>query len=280
MNSIRFGVELETHLPSLNSVNIGRRHNGHPVHCLPLSADGKNWKAEQDSSIRKPIGRTDCEFVSPILSGTEGVKNLVSAIEIIKGMDAQVNDSCGVHVTVEWTGDQAALARLIHLVANFEQAFYGAAGTKKREQGDYCRKIKQYGNALGVIRAQQNSYTARYHILNLTHLATGGNRVEFRCFSGSLNAAKITGWVMMCLAAVEVALDGRLRPFSHSTETETAVESIKRFMMTMNWIGYSGKHRDRARGNVYEIAPSTDGLPSRTFVHNELKRMAVKYDAE
>jgi hypothetical protein len=273
VRNLKFGIEIETHIPSLSAVSVGRYHAGDLCPQLPTAVDGKMWKCERDSSINAPAGRQPAEFVSPILSGTEGVQNVVKAVAKLKELDAKVNETCGVHVTVEWTGDQAALARLINLVANFESAFYGSTGTKNRENGTYCRKIKQYGSAEKVIN-RAASISGRYHILNLTHIANGGNRVEFRCFSASLNSAKILGWIQMCLAAVEVALDGRIRPFNH-TEEETATESLKRFFATMRWIG---KDKTVARGNFHPEA-NGEGLPTRRFIRSELLRMTAKYDA-
>lgn len=270
--NLKFGIEIETHIPALSPISVGRYHAGNPCPQLPVSADGKMWKAERDGSINYPSGRQPCEFVSPILSGTDGAKNVVNAVNAIKSFDAKVNVSCGVHVTVEWTGDQAALARLIHLVANFETAFYGSTGTKSREQGHFCRKIKGYGNADAVRVAASSN---RYHILNLTHVAEGSKRVEFRCFSASLNPAKILGWIQMCLAAVEVALDGRIRPFNHASE-ETAVQSLKRFFATMRWIGVD---LEVSRGELHSVIGDSE-LPRRRFMRNELLRMAAKYDAE
>lgn len=272
-STTRFGIEIETHIPSLSPVSIGGYKRGIACPLLPVSADGKMWNCERDGSIRPPMGRQGCEFISPILSGTEGAKNVVKAVEAIKALDAQVNASCGVHVTVSWNGDAAALARLIHLVANFETAFYGVTGTKTRETGIFCKKIKQYGDVAGV-RAASARLDGRYHLINLTHVANGGNRVEFRCFSASLNSAKILGWIQMCLAAVEVALDGRIRPFNH-TAPETAVQCVKRFFATMKWIGIN---LEVSRGELHSVLGDSE-LPRRKFMRNELLRMAAKYDA-
>src|SRR5699024_88630 len=96
----------------------------------------------------------------------------------------------------------AALARLISLVSNHEKALYATTGTRRREIGVYSKPVKQHGNAKaarGILASD------RYHLLNLTHLARGRNRVEFRVFSGSLNASKITAWVQLCVGLVELA---------------------------------------------------------------------------
>ena len=275
MNSIKFGIEIETHIPALSPISVGRYHAGDLCPQLPMSAGGKLWKCERDGSIDYPAGRQAAELVSPVLQGTDGVRNVVKAVAKLKELDAKVNESCGIHVTVEWNGDQAALARLIHLVGNFETAFYGSTGTKKRENGRYCKKLKTYGTPE---LARSAASRDRYHVLNLTHVANGQNRVEFRCFSSSLNTGKIVGWIMMCLAVTEVALNGKIRPFDHSQPNETATEAVERFLKTMCWTGGVGKNHDRAKGNVYTLEKTTEGLPSRKFVHNELRRMAAKYD--
>jgi hypothetical protein len=192
-----FGVELETTLRASDDTNIGVYHHGNPVPYLPIG-----WKVERDGSIRCVNGRRAAEFVSPKLIGRDGIMQVVQAVEIIKARGAQVNDSCGVHVTVSWNGDAKALARLVCLVANYEKALFATTGTKRRERGHYCRPVKRYGNA-GA--AQSQCRGDRYHMLNLTHLARGSNRIEFRLFAGSLNATKIVGHILTVLALVDLA---------------------------------------------------------------------------
>jgi hypothetical protein len=47
----------------------------------------------------------------------------------------------------------------------------------------------------------------RYHLLNLTHLAAGKNRIEFRAFAGTLNKTKVVGYLMMVLGLAELAMN-------------------------------------------------------------------------
>lgn len=272
MNNIKFGIEIETTIPALSPVSVGRYHNGNNCPQLPTAVDGGMWKCERDGSIQYGPGRQPAEFVSPILSGFDGIQNVIKAVAALRDLDAKVNSSCGIHVTVEWNGNQAALARLIHLVANFESAFFASTGTLSREQGVFCKKIKQYGNAENV---RQRTRGDRYHALNLTHIANGKNRVEFRVFSASLNILKIVGWIMMCLAAVEVALDGRIRPFENTTP-ETGVQCLKRFFATMNWVGLN--NLNKSRGNLYPSLNHPE-MPRRRAIRNELLKMAAKYDS-
>lgn len=179
-NEISFGVEFETTLDASDPTPIGPYHGGCQVPWLP-----PGWKAERDSSICPTTRhRKGCEFVSPKLRGYEGVRQVENAIDAIKARGGRVNASCGLHITIEWNGDAAALARLISLVGNHERAIFASTGTRRREQTIYTKRIKQYGDK---DNAKQRCEADRYHLLNLTHLARGRNRIEFRAFAGTLD---------------------------------------------------------------------------------------------
>ena len=169
-NEIAWGIELETTLPDTDTTPIGGYHRGLPVAWLPTG-----WKAERDSSIRpQAYGRHGCEFVSPKMRGYEGLQEVHEAVEAIRQRGARVNPTCGIHVTVEFNGDAAALARLISLVTNHEKGIYASTGTKRRERNTHSKRIKHYGNRDD---AKTRCEADRYHLLNLTHLARGRNRI-------------------------------------------------------------------------------------------------------
>ena len=201
-NDIAFGLEFETTLPASDTTPIGGYHNGTQVPWLPTG-----WKAERDASIKTLApGRKGCEFVSPILRGVDGVQQVEQAIDAINAHGARVNFSTGLHVTVTFNGDAAALARLISLVGNHEKAIFASTGTRRREHAVYSKKIKHYGNKDD---AKRRCEADRYHLLNLTHLARGRNRIEFRAFAGTTNKTKVIGYLMMVLGLVELALNSR-----------------------------------------------------------------------
>jgi len=89
--SITFGVELETTVPVLSGLSVGNYHNGTTVHVAAINGttqhltaptfNGAHWKAERDGSIRVNTGRLPCEFVSPILHGSDGVTHLIDFIK-------------------------------------------------------------------------------------------------------------------------------------------------------------------------------------------------------
>lgn len=78
--------------------------------------------------------REGCEFVSPKLKGYEGLKEIEEAIDQINARGGRVNSSCGLHLSIDWRGDAAALARLTSLVGNHEKAIFASTGTRRRLQ--------------------------------------------------------------------------------------------------------------------------------------------------
>ncbi len=280
-NEIAFGIEFETTLPASDTTPIGPYHGGYQVPWLP-----EGWRAEHDSSIRPLVpGRKGCEFVSPKLRGYAGIQQIEAAIDAINGHGARVNTTCGLHVTVEWNGDAAALARLISLVGNHERAIFASTGTRRRELTTYTKQIKPYGDK---DRAKQRCEADRYHLLNLTHLARGRNRIEFRAFAGTLNKTKVLGYLMMCLGLVELALSTRRcadwdyakregtkscwdRPGAGIGETE-----LNRLFYRLGWTKgwYKGALRDKVFGQV----ASDTAKPDWKAIKTKLIELARKYD--
>jgi hypothetical protein len=280
--NIAFGIEFETTLPASDTTPIGSYHAGTQVPWLPAG-----WRAERDSSIQTfAANRKGCEFVSPRLRGYDGMKQVEDAIDAINAHGAKVNETCGLHITLEWNGDVAALARLISLVGNHERAIFASTGTRRREQTIYTKRIKQYGDK---DRAKQRCEADRYHLLNLTHLARGRNRIEFRAFAGTLNKTKVAGYLMLCLGLVELALNTTRcpdwdyekregtkscwdRPGAGDGETE-----LNRLFYRLGWTKgwYKGALRDKVFGQVACDAAT----PDWKAIKAKLLDLARKYDA-
>ena len=280
-NQIAFGIEFETTLPNSDTTPIGPYHQGFQVPWLPTG-----WRAERDGSIQPTTpNRKGCEFVSPKLQGVEGLRQVEDAIDAINARGARVNATCGLHISIEWNGDAAALARLISLVGNHEKAIFAATGTRRRERTVYTKKIKQYGNK---DTAKNRCEADRYHLLNLTHLARGKNRIEFRAFAGTLNKTKVLGYLMMCLGLVELALNTKRcadwdyakregttscwdRPGAGLGETE-----INRLFYRLGWT--KGWYKGALRNKVFgEIASETSTRDWKT-IKTKLLELARKYD--
>ena len=280
-NDLTWGIELETTMPSSDNTPIGPYHRGYQVSWLP-----EGWKAERDGSIRpQRSGRKGCEFVSPKLRGHEGLKQVETVVEKINERDGRVNHTCGIHITIGFNGDAATLARLITLVANHEKGIYASTGTRRRERITYSKAIKHYGNQDD---AKSKCESDRYHLLNLTHLARGRNRIEFRAFAGSLNFTKIAGHIQMCLGLVELAtLKTRCSAWSYSKKNPTAKScwdrpgdgetELNRLFYRLGWTAgwYKGNDRHKRYG---ELTEASDLRSDWKAIKNKLMEMAQKYD--
>jgi hypothetical protein len=204
---ITFGVEIECLFPAGNApTQIGQYHRGIQVEGLP-----EGWNSQRDGSLQAEPGFIGVEIVSPVLKGQDGLAQIKAVCDWLRSKGVKVNRSCGLHVHIGFNHQSArALAQLVCLVAKNEKALFAITGTKGREQGSYCKPIKDVFRALGS-RGNFGACGAvsdRYHSLNLSSLANGGRpTVEFRCFAGTTNYIKIQGYVEICAGLIQKAIN-------------------------------------------------------------------------
>jgi hypothetical protein len=278
-----FGCEIETlvHTDSItaNQLVVGAYHHGIQVPYLPLG-----WTAERDGSVGSSRPNwVGCEIVSPVLKGPEGIAQVVEVIRALNEKGHRVNATCGVHVHVGWdtSWDAKCLARLITIVAFFERGLYAITGTKSRERGRFCASVRQYGDDK---RAKVVLDQERYHILNLRNLGYGRkSTVEFRAFSGSLDATKVVGWIQVCLGLVDRALNTKRspgwtpKPMAASSgwkKSGVGQEDTERLIGYLAWAkSTSDKHGGKHFGWISEA------IDCET-VKRAFRRLAQKYDSE
>ena len=208
---IKFGIEIETHLPADAHIAIGGYHRGVEIDTWGAPTfQGKYWKAERDGSIR-PTGhnRKGCEFVSPILWGDEGLAKLSEFLEFARNLGARVNRSCGLHITVDvasiiGTTDTKEVAHFAEKVVRHahehEWAIYAQTGSdrhRNRYSHTWSKQIDERAWAplkqakkgeisyLQALRAIAGS-TGR-GMVNLSKIANSTPVIEFRAFAASLN---------------------------------------------------------------------------------------------
>lgn len=275
-HELTFGVEIETTIAepvayAPGGVRIGGYYGaGEQVPYLPTG-----WVAKRDGSINASSGRVGCEIVSPVLMGIDGLEQVIGVCKALTANGHKVNVSCGVHIHVGWNRHwpSDALARLISLVSSNERALYAITGTKSRERGAWCGGVRRYGNDKD---AKQRLDRGRFHLLNLTNLSTGRrDTVEFRAFSGSTNAVKITAWIQICLGLVEKALAGKKKaPWVPKRKTSPFGESMTGQMEVYHLtagLGWKEKKRHH-----FGLLREED----RKSAMAELYRLAKKYDAD
>jgi hypothetical protein len=247
--NITFGVEIETTVPVSASLVIGQYHRGTPAiaashngqrRFFPTFA-GETWSLEADGSIH--VSTRDhraCEFVSPILKGEEGIKHLLEFVAFLRELGAEVNASCGLHIHIGATSAAQSentadyIERLVRLVAFNSKALYAQTGTTKRERGAFCAPLGvTTRRAVARMRRSKNVAdgargTQRYHILNLTNLPRTGT-VEFRCFAGTLNPAKIQLHLFSVLALCVIARNAKT-PAGWENKTITGTKALTNFL--------------------------------------------------
>lgn len=271
-NEFTFGVEFETTMP-IGSVICGGYHRGQQVPWLP-----EGWNAQHDGSIRARRGRMGVEFVSPVLKGAEGLKQVLDVIDMLVAHGATINQSCGFHIHVGSFGaqDQKTLEKVTTLVANFEKAIFASTGTKAREQGRWCGSIQQYGSTDSAIVRSSN---VRYHVLNLTNIPRIGT-VEFRAFGGTLNKVKVAGYIQLCLGLVERAVKAsRKTNFTAKKPVETSPiardgEGQTALVRLYYQLGWTKGRTNQVYGDI-----GCPMAPSIAKIKKEFSRLAKKYDA-
>jgi len=275
-HEMTFGVEIETTMP-IGSVRVGAHGCGVQVAWLP-----RGWLADRDPSIIFDADtQVQCEFVSPVLKGAEGLRQVCEVVAEIKARGGRINDSCGIHVHVGFDkGDTKAVDRLLALVANHEKAIYAVTGTKNRERGVgsrrgtcWCKSVKRFGSAAAARVSYHGPSSDRYHIVNLT---SENPTVEFRPFSGSLNATKISGYVRLCVGLVEKALKSKKSCRFETRSTcwragrgEGQAEVTRLFYQLHWW-------------NTAAVVGSIegDGIPSLAASKKIMRKMAKRYDGQ
>lgn len=285
LSALTFGVEIECTIPNASMDREGWRVGDyHAGFCV--SAPFRGWKVQSDGSINANYPYIAAEVVSPILKGAKGLASVVAMVEHLKGMGARINRSCGFHVHVGWSGDAAALRRLICFVSHHEAALYAMTGTHDREANQFCTSIKTaYRGLQGMTRMADivNAHMGRYHVLNLTNLAAhetgrGEKRtVEFRVFAGTLNTVKIAAYVQLCLGMVQRALDSRQAmpwdavltdPQKAKARTTPGTVAVSRLLAHLQW------YRDSAKTDPIGVF-DRDTTPALMAM---VRKMALKYD--
>ena len=265
---ITFGIEIECTIPVENAPTVGGYHNGLQIAALPTG-----WNSQHDGSIRSRRGHVGIEIVSPILRGSDGIRQIKAVCEWLRQVGAKVDRSTGLHVHVGFDkGNRKALAKLVTVVANFEKAIFASTGTKSREAGNYCRSIQ----ASLVHQDMDLGRTGRYHVLNV---ASNHPTVEFRAFAGTLSFGKIVAHVRMCLGLVEKAFKvQRLPKWQAKIVSETSPihrngEGMTALTRLFYWLGWT-----KGRESFTFGVESEEG-PAIATCKKTLTRLAKKYDA-
>lgn len=235
---LTFGVELETTVPR-DEMDFD------PVYSNPPRIGAGFWSAKTDSSIRSTEDYAGVEFVTPILSGPEGIASLIAGVrELRDSYCVRSHSSCGIHIHVGIPHDAspAHVLRIVALFARHEAAFLAMTGAPARMGNAYCKRIadkvpnvqtiddcarmtQPFGSLASSSRVSAISVFEfardRYHTLNLCPIVGTSERfghnghcagtVEFRLFPSTTNVRHVVTWTRLCVALVHHALTHRVQ---------------------------------------------------------------------
>jgi hypothetical protein len=228
LSHLTFGAEFEVILPAhFSHQSAGRelsRITGITVRPSlrneTVSRASRDFRIVQDSSVRG--AGTAAEFVSPILSGQEGLETVAKFAQALAAIGATVNQSCGFHVHVGGFRPQLPFFKnLVKLYSKFEVAIDTVMPASRR--GNVHNLIRSVSRVSpqaidaatsidGIITAATglpaNEYSARFFKLNLASFKKH-TTVEFRQHAGTVDAAKAVAWIKTCLRIVAAAEQGK-----------------------------------------------------------------------
>jgi len=247
LSQFTFGVELEVLLPGhfnriTAAAELGRRI-GKTVD--QSTGAGRNWSIHFDGSIRG--NGAALEFVSPFnppLQGEEGLREAAAVANALRDLGAEVNASTGFHVHVGVRNHRLGLdffKTLVKVYGRYEEALDSILPASRRNNG-FCRSIKNVPHsAIDAARSipelsraiyrSSGAAAPRYHKLNLEAYDKHGT-VEFRHHSGTVDASKITNWILTVLGIVAAAKEGRTGAGTQIARDFAAFEAKTRAVIT------------------------------------------------
>jgi len=295
-----FGIEIECLVPTAAivrlGISIGSYHHGYP---LPAPFP-QGWTAEHDATIHtQRSDETSVEIVSPVLRGAAGIEQVKQVAQTLRGLEAQVNCSCGFHVHVgaasvaghDYAAQAEWVGKLLYQTAMHERALYASTGTSARECSAYCGSVHAEKHTADELRRAPKARKAealrdaiyngrRYRSLNLTNLFTHKATVEFRWAAGTVEWVKMVAHVQQCLALAERATEqtkldwGALASERTYKQAGAGARALDRFFYLTGW---TKGRRDVGQPQV-QMAGWIADLADLKPVKVELKRLAQKYD--
>ncbi len=204
----RFGVELELMFPNtrtaagiaaaLTDAGIEAGTGGFTSAAI--------WRVKSDGSLNGR-GLQGWEIVSPPLSGPEGLAQVRKVCEVLEGIGAKANHSCGLHVHHEIRDlKPLAIKRLVSSWANNQDLIDGLVAPSRRRGARH-----QY---VGAFRPEELAHieslrtftgyvsgVPRYRNLNLNAFGRYGT-IEVRQHQGTVNGEKICSWILFGQALI------------------------------------------------------------------------------
>ena len=203
----------------------GYNHNNHNGNDAP-------WKLVSDASINSHNYAVGCELVSPILEGMLGFEKLLRVVNILETLSDEdkfgVNKSCGLHVhlgTQHMTPEEVKKFATNYVRSESAMDLLVPKSRRHKGHNGYCASnvknialndgdneshvaVSKAMETITNLKFSKNQtkqqkldllssvFSTRFLKLNLSSLYhTSHKTMEVRHFGGTLNEAKIGGWL-------------------------------------------------------------------------------------
>ena len=283
----KFGIELEL-------VGITREQAGRALSQVGIEVhdEGYNhttrsyWKMVSDSSVRGGF-----ELVSPVLRGEDGIHEARKVATALDDMGATANRSCGYHVHLDAADLTASDIRaIVTRYADHESEIDTFMPPSRRgSENIYCSSVIQLARSerflsAGTILDLVNAQGGRYFKVNLQSYYVH-KTIEFRQHSGTINAAKITNWVLF----LQQFTEGCRTPSSAEIAVRGGVQGRLAAMLAggpvtlealqehFGWLPHTARATvARLRRTGLQVAAiKLDGKPGYRLVGNEPTRLTI-----
>lgn len=265
-----FGVEIEAY--NIDSHELARELNNTPgIACKYEGYTHRttpHWKVVTDSSLDGNYH--SFELVSPIFSGEDGIKQILTACEVLNRLGAKVNSKCGIHVhfgmrdttirqrrnvCAAYARSETLIDRIMPESRRGNNAYYARSLVCVGETGTQCLdRIRTEENHYEFCRGLYDGTTGaseRYHKINARAAFDTHGTFEFRQHSGSTDGLKITSWIKF--------LDALIRDACESPDIKPWQEGVTlKFSKLLMRIGLDTDTRKYLIKREKEVNASTD----------------------
>ena len=183
-----------------------------------------HWKVTTDSSL---TGENTFELVSPKLTGEAGLRELKTVVTMVRGLEAKVNKSCGLHIHFDASGfDTKTFKNIMLNYAKIETLIDSFMPDSRREsRNTYCKSIKRITNVEQKLLSVNELDGIENGIRSLERNATGSDRyykvnlqaywnhrsTEFHQHAGTVNYTKMQNWILFLARLIEYSKNAVLK---------------------------------------------------------------------
>ena len=245
---LTFGVEIE----AKGNTPAELERKLHAAGILNVTAQGYNhrdnydgqWKIVTDATVRG-----GAEVVSPVLSGPEGIAEIIRMTDAVKAAGSYADRNCGLHVHFGVRGNSLKVnQRFLALFTRYEQVLDALINVDRRGSANGMaratvsdRSADTVNNKIANIKAAKNldelhrvmGYD-RYQKINTMAAYSSHGTYEVRMHHGTVDSTEIVQWVTLLSELWRWAISG-LGNAQKLKSTKTLKKDVQDFGGRLDW---------------------------------------------